>query len=175
MPERILCYLALGGNIGVTYPMSNTLLRTLSALKRHTFCRSFNSLATSSTFNHFGWHHSKGANNHGHDSGFITLPNPFELPLQILVLFQFFLFRFTDSCVEGARYMYYETFSFFVVHYYNVRLACLHHQICLNFVFSDSRTAQVYDYTMFCLSRSLTFHKETSVSLGQLCRVYSFL
>ena len=39
MPERILCYLALGGNIGVTYPMSNTLLRTLSALKRHTFCR----------------------------------------------------------------------------------------------------------------------------------------
>ena len=34
-------------------------------------------------------------------------------------------------CVD--RLANYETFSFFLVHHYSVRLVCLHRQICLNF------------------------------------------
>ena len=36
-------------NIGVAYPMSHTLLRILAVPKRHNFCNSSSSLATSST------------------------------------------------------------------------------------------------------------------------------
>ena len=59
--------------------------------------------------------------------GFLFL-NPFKLSLQILVLFQFFL---RDSCVEGTRDIYYETFPFFLVHHYNVRLVSV---VCLSTV-----------------------------------------
>ena len=39
--------------IGLTYPMSNTLLRILAVPKRHTLCSSSSSLTMSSTSNHF--------------------------------------------------------------------------------------------------------------------------
>ena len=91
-------------------------VRRLAVPKRHNICSSSSSLATSSTCNHAfpqaGWHHSKGT------KGFL-IPNPFEFSFQILVLFQLFL---RDSCVEGTRYIYFETFLFFLVHHYNVRL-----------------------------------------------------
>ena len=59
--------------------------------------------------------------------GFL-IPNPFKLPLQILVLFQLFL---KDSCVEGTRDICYETFPIFFVHHYNDRLVS---GVCLSTV-----------------------------------------
>ena len=100
-------------------------VRSLAVPKRHNICSSSSSLATFSTCNHAfpqaGWHYSKGT------KGFL-IPNPFKFLFQILVLFQLFL---RDSCVEGKRDIYYETFLFSLVHHYNVRLVSV---VCLSTV-----------------------------------------
>ena len=100
-------------------------VRRLAVPKRHNICSSSSSLATSSTCNHF-LRLVDTIPRAPRASLFQILLS--SLLLQILVLFQLFL---RDSCVEGTRDIYYETFPFFLVHQYNARLVSV---VCLSTV-----------------------------------------
>ena len=99
-------------------------VRRLAVPKRHNFCSSSSSLATSITCKHFL-------------RLVDTIPRaPRASLFQILLssLFKSWYFSksfLRDSCVERTRNIYCETFPFFLVHHYNVRLVFV---VCLSTV-----------------------------------------
>ena len=156
--------------------MSTTFLRILAVPKKHTLRSSSSSLATSSTCNHFLRLVDTIARAPILTETIVT--SPFELLLQILVLFQFFLFLLRDYYVE-------ETSDIFLWDIFLLSCPSLQcqaflppRQICLNFikshkifVFSDSRTGSgVWSYHVLQTRPCINWETLSSPVLVMLLR-----
>ena len=156
--------------------MSTTLWRILAVPSKHALCNDSKRHVTPVSASHFfrSFETVECTNNDWHHSYPAQFPDPFQLPLQVLVVLNFvFLFVFHLN-VKMTGNINYQAHAFYFIQYHNVRLVVF--TLVVGLYLKFHRSLLLVDWYTACGSwffhscHNPTFHKGPNESSAPPCR-----